>query len=365
MTQMDAQRRKSKAVQVGSLVLGNGAPVVVQTMLKTNIVDLDAALEELRQDVAAGAQLIRFAVPDERAANNIRALVKVSPVPLVADIHFDPKLALKALESGIAKLRLNPGTIKDKSARRDIVLLAKEKNIPIRIGLNTGSLPLEKMRNSETLVDFAIRVMSEEVDMLRELSFENIVLSIKSSDPIENIVVNRKLAQRFEYPIHLGVTEAGQGSEGLIYSVTGMAPLLLEGIGDTIRVSLNGPSVDEVEAGYHLLRACAISSRGVHVVACPTCGRLERKTWDVVANLREKLKDIEQPLVVAVMGCMVNGPQEASRADIGVALGKAGAVLFKEGQVVRVIKNDEDIAEAILSELQLQSLGGSKDDESQ
>jgi len=144
-----------------------------------------------------------------------------------------------------------------------------------------------------------------------------------------------------------------------------MAPLLLEGIGDTIRVSLNGPSVDEVEAGYHLLRACGISSRGVHVVACPTCGRLERKTWDVVANLREKLKDIEQPLVVAVMGCMVNGPQEASRADIGVALGKAGAVLFKEGQVVRVIKNDEGIAEAILSELQLQSLGGSKDDESQ
>ncbi|NLT83319.1 flavodoxin-dependent (E)-4-hydroxy-3-methylbut-2-enyl-diphosphate synthase [Coprothermobacter proteolyticus] len=348
---MDVQRRKTKAVSVGNLVIGGGAPVVVQTMLKTNIIDLNAALEELRQDVAAGAQLIRFAVPDERAARNIGILVRQSPVPLVADIHFDPNLALIALESGVSKLRLNPGTIKDKMARREIVLLAKEKNIPIRIGLNTGSLPLERRRNSESLVDFAVRVMTEEVDMLRELSFENIVLSIKSSDPVENIAINRKLAQCFDYPIHLGVTEAGQGTEGLIYSVTGMAPLLLEGIGDTIRVSLNGPSVDEVEAAYHLLRACGVLKRGVHVVACPTCGRLERKTWDVVANLRERLKDVEEPLVIAVMGCMVNGPQEASRADIGVALGKVGAVLFKKGQVVRVIKPNEDIAEVILSEL--------------
>jgi len=202
------------------------------------------------------------------------------------------------------------------------VRLCYSRKIPIRIGLNTGSLPLERRRNSESLVDFAVRVMTEEVDMLRELSFENIVLSIKSSDPVENIAINRK----------------GQGTEGL-------------GIGDTIRVSLNGPSVDEVEAAYHLLRACGVLKRGVHVVACPTCGRLERKTWDVVANLRERLKDVEEPLVIAVMGCMVNGPQEASRADIGVALGKVGAVLFKKGQVVRVIKPNEDIAEVILSEL--------------
>jgi (E)-4-hydroxy-3-methylbut-2-enyl-diphosphate synthase len=348
---MTIQRRLSRQVKVGNIVIGGDAPVAVQTMLKNNIADVDAAIDELRQDIAAGAQIIRFAVPDEKAARNISLLVKESSVPLVADIHFDPKLAIAALNSGIAKLRLNPGTIKDKAARKDIVLLAKERHVPIRVGLNTGSLPLEKKKDGESLVDFAIRVMAEEVDMLRELSFEDIVLSIKSSDPVENIEMNRKLAQTFNYPIHLGVTEAGQGSEGLVYSVTGMAPLLLDGIGDTIRVSLNGPSVDEVEAGFYLLRACHRVNRGVHIVACPTCGRLERKTWDVVATLRNELKDVETPLVVAVMGCMVNGPQEASRADIGVALGKTGAALYKKGKLVRVLKEDDDIANAILDEI--------------
>jgi (E)-4-hydroxy-3-methylbut-2-enyl-diphosphate synthase len=345
------ERRKTRSVKVGNLTIGGDAPIIVQTMLKTNIANLDDALSELREDISAGAQLVRFAVPDKTAAANISALVKESSVPLVADIHFDPQLAIMALESGVSKLRLNPGTIKDKLARKDIVLLAKEKHVPIRIGLNTGSLPMERKRPEEELISFAIRVMSEEVAMLEELSFFDIVLSIKSSDPVENVAINRRLSETFDYPVHLGVTEAGQGTEGLIYSVSGMAPLLMDGIGDTIRVSLNGPSVEEVEAAYHLLRSCGRLKKGVHIVACPTCGRLERKTWDVVKTLREQLKDVEKPLTIAVMGCMVNGPQEASRADIGVALGSAGAVLFKKGSVIRVLKRDEDIVNAIMEEV--------------
>ncbi|NPV88659.1 flavodoxin-dependent (E)-4-hydroxy-3-methylbut-2-enyl-diphosphate synthase [Coprothermobacteraceae bacterium] len=348
---MGIVRRQTRKVDVGNISIGGGATISVQTMIKSDIKHLDEALRELDEVVTAGADIVRFAVPDREAAKNIKKLVEYSTVPLVADIHFDPQLAITAIEAGVAKLRLNPGTIKDAHARREVVMLAKERKVPIRIGLNFGSLPLERKSPSESLTDFALRTMREEVDLLEELGFHDIVLSIKSSDPMENLEVNRRLSSEFDYPIHLGVTEAGQDMEGLVYSVAGMAPLLEEGIGDTIRVSLNGPAVDEVKAGRYLLMAYGLSNTGVHIVACPTCGRLEAKTWDTVKKLRDLLARRKGPLHIAVMGCMVNGPQEAARADLGVALGKSGAVLFRKGTVVRVINDVDMVYDAILEEI--------------
>ena len=346
-------RRETKKVWVGNVPLGGGAPIPVQSMTCTKTEDVGATVDQILRLEEAGCEIVRVAVPNKEAAKALGTLKKQIGIPLVADIHFDYRLALHAIEEGADKIRINPGNIGSRDRVETILGAAKAHKIPVRIGVNSGSLEKEIVQKysgitAAGLVESAIN----HVRICEDAGFEAVVLSIKASDVPLMIETNRMLAERLDYPIHLGVTEAGTPRSGILRSAVGIGTLLAEGIGDTIRVSLTGDPVDEVRAGFDILKALRLRAHGLTIISCPTCGRIQTDLIPIVEEVEKSLSDVKTPITVAVMGCAVNGPGEAKEADIGVACGKKSALLFKKGEVIRKLKEDE-IVTALVNEVNL------------
>ncbi len=345
-------RRKTRQVSVGGIMVGSGAPISVQTMTKTKTSDIAATVAQVRQAADAGCDIVRVTVNDKEAADAMGEIVKQSPVPIVADIHFNHIFALKAIEANVAKVRINPGNIGSLDRITQVLTAAKERNIPIRIGVNSGSLEediLEKhgYPTPEALFESAMR----HVEICDQHNFNDVIISVKSTDVKLMIEAYRLVAQRTDIPLHLGVTEAGTTKIGTIKSAVGIGTLLAEGIGDTIRVSLTDDPVKEVEVGKEILRSLSLASRNVELIACPTCGRLEVDLFKIMAELEAKLEGVKKPVKIAVLGCVVNGPGEASEADIGIAAGKGVAILYRKGEVVKRVK-EEEIVSTIVEEVE-------------
>ncbi len=344
-------RRKTRQVIVGGIKIGGDAPISVQTMTKTKTDDVAGTVGQIKAAAEAGCDIVRVTVNDKEAAEAMKEIVRQAPVPIVADIHFNHIFALKAIEAGVAKVRLNPGNIGSKDRIRQVLTAAKDRGIPIRIGVNSGSLEEDILQKhgyptAEALFESAMR----HVGICDEFNFKDIVISVKSTDVKLMIEAYRLVAQRTDIPLHLGVTEAGTTRVGTIKSSVGIGALLSEGIGDTIRVSLTDDPVKEVEVGKEILRSLSLASRNVELIACPTCGRLEVDLFGIMAQLEEKLAKVKKPVTIAVLGCVVNGPGEASAADIGIAAGKGVGILYRKGEMVKRVK-EEDIVKTILEEV--------------
>jgi (E)-4-hydroxy-3-methylbut-2-enyl-diphosphate synthase len=346
-------RRKTRAVQVGRLTMGGHAPIVVQSMTKTDTREVGKTVEQIQQMEAAGCEMARLAVPDIEAAKALAEIRKRCPDSiLVADIHFQYKFALMALDAGMDKLRINPGNIGDAEKVRMVVRRAQEQKVPIRIGVNAGSLErrlLEKYGypTPEAMVESALYHLR----ILEELGFTDTVVSLKASNVKLCVSAYRLLAKQVDYPFHLGITEAGTQFTGTVKSCVGMGMLLAEGIGDTIRVSLATDPVEEVRVAYEMLKALELRSRGPVVIACPTCGRLEVDLFKIAAEIEKATAHIKMPLSLAVMGCAVNGPGEAREADLGVAAGRGNGMIYREGKAIRRV-SEEEIVPALLEEIE-------------
>ena len=331
----------TKTVTIGRLPLGGGNPVLVQSMTNTDTRDAEKTLAQIRALAAAGCDLVRVSVYDEACAEAVKILTAQSPVPLVADIHFDHRLAIRSAENGIAKLRINPGNIGGEAKVRELADCAKAHGIPIRIGVNSGSAEKDLLRKyggptAECLVESALG----HARLLEKAGFEDIVLSMKSSDVRLTVEAYRLAAKRCDYPLHVGVTEAGLPGQGTVKSAIGIGALLLDGIGDTIRVSLSGDPLPEAGAAWDILRALNLRIRGVQLIACPTCGRTCIPVAEIGKRVEAELADITIPMKVAVMGCVVNGLGEGREADVGIAGGRDGGVLFVKGQEPRTVRGD-------------------------
>jgi (E)-4-hydroxy-3-methylbut-2-enyl-diphosphate synthase len=332
------ERRMTRQIKVGPVLIGGDAPIAVQSMTNTKTQDARATLNQIRQLADAGCDIIRCAVPDMEAAFALKEIVAGSPIPVIADIHFDYRLALQAIESGVHGLRLNPGNIGGNEKVKAVVEAAKPKNIPIRIGVNAGSLPrdlLEKYGHptAEALVEAAWR----HIRILEDMDYLNIKLSLKCHDVPLTLTAYRLLASQCDYPLHVGITEAGTVNSGIIKSAVGIGALLAEGIGDTIRVSLTGDPVNEVKAGFEILKSLGLRTYGPILISCPTCGRTSINLEKLASVVEARLADIKEPISVAVMGCIVNGPGEAREADVGIAGGKGEGLVFRKGQVIKKV----------------------------
>ena len=332
---MTNKRDNTRKINVGGLTIGGGSPVTVQSMCNTKTWDVESTVRQIKEFKAAGCEIVRLAIPDMRAAEAIPRIKEQVDMPLVADIHFDYKLALAVAERGIDKIRINPGNIGGEENVKAVVEACKKRNIPIRIGVNGGSMEkrlIEKYGHpcAEALVESA----SDHVKLLEKFDFHDICISMKSSTVPLTIAANRLAAEVFPYPLHLGVTETGTEWNGTIQSAVGIGTLLSEGIGDTIRVSLTADPVKEVSAGIAILKAAGLREGGVKLVSCPTCGRTEINLIGLAHEVEQRVKDMPRDITVAVMGCVVNGPGEAREADYGVAGGKDCGLLFKKGQVL-------------------------------
>ena len=344
----------TKQILVGGVPIGGGAPVVIQSMLNTKTTDVEGSLKQIRQLASAGCQIARLAVPNMEAARSFADICKDSPLPLVADIHFDYKLAIAAAEGGASKIRINPGNIGGEDRVKAVVEVCKDKHIPIRIGVNGGSLEkrlLEKYGHPtpEALVESA----QGHIDLLHRYDFDDIALSMKSSTVPLTIAAYRLAAERFPYPLHVGVTETGTAYNGIIRSAVGIGTLLSEGIGDTIRVSLTADPVEEVRAGIAILKAAGLRREGVRFVSCPTCGRTQIDLIALAQEVEQRLQGLEREITVAVMGCVVNGPGEAHEADYGIAGGKDCGLLFRRGEILGKYPADklaDALVDLILSE---------------
>jgi (E)-4-hydroxy-3-methylbut-2-enyl-diphosphate synthase len=351
---MQRPRRYSRPVQVGNVQIGGGAPVSVQSMTVSKTHDVEATLTEIKGLADAGADIVRVAVPRPEDVAVLKDIVQGSPVPIVADIHFNYQYALKAIEAGVAKVRLNPGNIGKAEWEREVLLAAREKGIPIRIGVNSGSLEKDILDKygypqPEALFESAMR----HVEICAREGFEDLIISVKHSDVYFMIQAYKLLAERTDFPLHLGVTESGTLSSGTVKSSIGIGALLAEGIGDTIRVSLTTESVKEVEVGHQILKSLRLGRPGVNIIACPTCGRLEVDLFKIAEQVEQavKARNFTRDLNVALMGCAVNGPGEAAGADLGVACGRGRAHLFKRGVIIRTIPEDQ-IVEAVLETIE-------------
>ena len=332
----------TRQIVVGGIPIGGGAPVVIQSMLNTKTTDVEGSLGQLRALAAAGCQIARLAVPNMEAARGFAQIVRESPLPLVADIHFDYKLAIAAAEAGAAKIRINPGNIGGEDRVRAVVEVCKQKHIPIRIGVNGGSLDkrlLEKYGHptAEALVESAF----EHLELLEKQGFYDTCVSMKSSRVPTMVEAARLFRSRCDYPLHIGVTETGPVRQGLIKSAMGIGALLLDGIGDTIRVSLTDDPVEEVSAAKDILKAAGLRQEGVNIISCPTCGRTRIDLIGLVNQVDQALKNCQKPITVAVMGCVVNGPGEAREADIGIAGGDGWGMIFEKGEQVEKLPYDE------------------------
>lgn len=344
-----AERRKTCQLNVGGVLIGGNAPIAVQSMTNTHTDDAEATLAQIRKLAAAGCDIIRCAVPDMAAAEGLKTICKESPIPVIADIHFDYKLALAAIAAGVDGLRLNPGNIGSTEKVRAVVEAAKERNIPIRIGVNAGSLPkdlLEKYGHptAEALVEAAWR----HIHILEDMDYRNIKISLKAHDVPLTIAAYRLLASQCDYPLHVGITEAGTVNSGIIKSAVGIGALLAEGIGDTIRVSLTGDPVNEVKVAYDILKALGLREYGPTLISCPTCGRTRINLEKLALEVERRLADITEPITVAVMGCVVNGPGEAREADVGLAGGIGEGLIFRKGVILRKVPENQLVDELFI-----------------
>ncbi len=368
------QRRVTKPVYVGNVKVGGDAPITVQSMTKTDTRDVEATVKQIHALEAEGCEIIRCAVPDMQAAQALGDIRRRIRIPLIADIHFHYKLALEAISQGVDCLRLNPGNLRNPDQVRQVVSAAKERGIPIRIGVNFGSLPpvggigktggfsrvydmvnqLPKegsvAEGEYSIVDHMVATALWEITILEDMDFDLIKISLKAFDVPTTVEAYRRLASMVPYPLHLGITEAGTLMSGSIRSSVGLGYLLYEGIGDTIRVSLNGDSRDEVKTGFDILKALNLREKGATLVACPSCGRADVDVIQLAKDVEELVKGLEVPVKVAVMGCEVNGPGEAKDADVGIAAGAGRAVIFRKGQKARVVEASQMIA-ALMEEV--------------
>lgn len=345
------RRRQSRQVYVGNVPIGGNAPIAVQSMTKTKTANVEATVEQILRCVDVGADIMRVTVNDWEAADAIGEIVRRSPIPIVADIHFNHIFALKAIEAGVAKVRINPGNIGSRDRIKQVLKAAKERGIPIRIGVNSGSLEKDILERhgyptAEALYESALR----HVEIAQDFGFDNLVISVKSTDVRLMIEAYRLIAERTDFPLHLGVTEAGTTRIGTIKSAVGIGTLLAEGIGDTIRVSLTDEPEEEVLVGKEILRSLGLAQRSVEIISCPTCGRIEVDLFSIVRQIEERVKGIRKPVKVALLGCVVNGPGEASEADIGIAAGRGVGILYRKGEVVRRVK-EEEIVDAVVEEI--------------
>lgn len=350
MNNQAPQRRLSRRLMLGKLPVGGSAPVSIQSMTNTKTADTEATVSQINRLKAAGCEVVRVAVPDEAAARAIHAIKRRVDIPLVADIHFDYRLAVMAAENGVDGLRINPGNIGAKDKVAAVASAAKDHGLPIRIGVNAGSLDKAYLENGHATARGMADSALDQAGQLCAFGFENIKLSLKASDVTRTAAAYRLVAKACDFPLHLGVTEAGSLFDGLVKSSLGIGMLLAEGIGDTVRVSLTCDPVEEVRAGYSILRALDIRRRGVEIISCPTCGRCDIDLIELAQAAEVALADVAAPLKVAIMGCVVNGPGEAKEADIGIAGGKDSGIIFKRGQLLKKVPQ-EHLLEELLTEI--------------
>ena len=347
------KRRPTRAIRLGPYLIGGGHPIRVQSMTNTDTRDVAATLAQINALARAGCEIVRLAVLDEDAARAIAAIKALSPAPLVADIHFDHRLALLALESGVDALRINPGNIGGQRAVDAVAAAAKDRGVPIRIGVNSGSVEKELLRKyggptPEAMVESALG----HVALLEARGFDQIKISLKSSNVPRTIAAYRLLAEKVDYPLHIGITEAGTPMRGAVKSAVGLGILLAEGLGDTLRVSLTGDPVTEIGVAYEILRALDIRARGPEIISCPTCGRTEIDLVGLAEAVEERLRGVTDVFTVAVMGCVVNGPGEAREADIGIAGGRDCGIIFRKGEIRGKVRGGENLIPAFMEELE-------------
>ena len=346
------ERKPTKGIQVGTVHIGNHAPVSIQSMITTNPVKVEQSIEEINRLATAGCELVRLAVPDMAAAKAIKDIKERAMIPLIADIHFDYRLALQAIDSGIDGLRINPGNIGSIDNVVKVVEKAKPKLIPIRIGVNAGSLPQHVLdaHGGHPTADGMVETALEHFRILESLEYDQMKVSIKATDVPLMIEAYRKLSSKIPYPLHLGVTEAGTIKQGTIKSSIGIGTLLADGIGDTIRVSLTGDPIHEVEVAKTILSSLELRTFGATMISCPTCGRCQVNLFNMADIVEERLKSIKAPIRVAVMGCVVNGPGEAREADFGIAGGKGQGIIFRKGKVLKTVP-EQELVDTLFAEI--------------
>ncbi|XPV75851.1 MAG: flavodoxin-dependent (E)-4-hydroxy-3-methylbut-2-enyl-diphosphate synthase [Desulfovibrio sp.] len=346
-------RRKTRTISIGGVGIGGDNPVRIQSMCNTDTRDVFATLHQIERLTEAGCEIVRLAVPDEEAAAALKTIRKDSPVPLVADIHFDYRLALASLDAGMDGLRINPGNIGGEKKVDAVVAAAKACNAPIRIGVNGGSLDKALLRKyggatPEAMVESAL----EHIHLLEERDFTQVKISLKSSSVLNTVAAYRLLADKVDYPLHIGITEAGTLVRGAVKSAVGLGILLWEGLGDTMRVSLTHDPVAEIGVGWEILRSLGLRARGPEIISCPTCGRTEIELIELASAVEDALKGVEEEFTVAVMGCVVNGPGEAREADIGIAGGRGSGIIFRKGEVVRKVRGEENLIPEFMKEIE-------------
>ena len=346
------ERKPTKGIQVGTVHIGDNAPVSIQSMITTNPVKVEQSIEEINRLATAGCELVRLAVPDMAAAKAIKDIKERAMIPLIADIHFDYRLALQAIDSGIDGLRINPGNIGSIDNVVKVVEKAKPKLIPIRIGVNAGSLPQHVLdaHGGHPTADGMVDTALEHIRILESLEYDQMKVSIKATDVPLMIEAYRKLSSKIPYPLHLGVTEAGTIKQGTIKSSIGIGTLLADGIGDTIRVSLTGDPIHEVEVAKTILSSLELRTFGATMISCPTCGRCQVNLFNMADIVEERLKSIKAPIRVAVMGCVVNGPGEAREADFGIAGGKGQGIIFRKGKVFKTVQ-EQELVDTLFAEI--------------
>ena len=345
------ERRLTREVKVGNLLMGGKNPVIIQSMTNTKTSDVKATVEQIKRLEEAGCQLVRASVPDEESAEAIKEIIKQINIPLVADIHFDYKLALQSIQNGVDGLRINPGNIGSKERVRAVVEKAKERNIKIRIGVNGGSLEKSIVDEYGNGANAMVQSALKHIQILEELDFYNTAVSLKASDIFRTIEAYEAFSKISDYPLHLGITEAGTAFKGTVKSSIGIGHLLLQGIGDTLRVSLTADPVEEIHVAKAILGALDLDRDTIKIISCPTCARTKIDLIELANKMEARLEGMKKPLTVAIMGCAVNGPGEAREADIGIAGGDGEALLFKKGQIIRKIK-EEEIEEVLLFEIE-------------
>jgi (E)-4-hydroxy-3-methylbut-2-enyl-diphosphate synthase len=345
---VEFKRRKTRQIKVGHVPIGGGAPIVVQSMTKTDTRDTQATILQIKRLEMAGCEIIRIAVPDQESADSLKEIIKKVNIPVIADIHFDYRLAVESIKKGVHGLRINPGNIGSKTRIKEVVQAAREREIPLRIGVNSGSLERDILKkhgeaSPEALVESALK----NIRIVEEMDFHLMKVSIKASDIPRTVDSLELLAQHVDYPFHAGITEAGPLGSGTVKSSAGLALILKQGLADTIRISLTAPPEEEVRAAFMVLSSLGLRKRGLNFVSCPVCGRCQVDLSEMAVEIENQIKDIKAPITVAVMGCEVNGPGEAREADIGIACGKGYGLIFKHGKSFRKIKAEDMVDEFV------------------
>ena len=346
-----APRKKTRKIYVGSMPVGGGSPISVQSMTKTDTRDVKSTVKQIKSLAKSGCEIIRIAVPDIEAAKALGSIGKSVTIPVIADIHFDWRLALESIKQGVDGLRINPGNIGAKWKVAEVVSAASDRHIPIRIGVNAGSLSKKLLAKyghptPEALVESA----EEHINILEQLKFGEIKVSLKASNVTTTVDAYRLFSRRFRYPLHVGVSEAGPAFTGIIKSSVGIGILLAEGLGDTVRVSLSADPHEEIRVAYEILKSLGLREKGANIISCPTCGRCQIDIRGLAAKVESRLKEIDKPLTVAVMGCAVNGPGEAREADIGIAGGKGIGLLFRKGKIIKRVE-EKDLLNELMKEI--------------